>query len=490
MGLKTFISSLFDSSKRVASSAADGDRGIGAAVAAKTREGSYYGSYFSPILARMRLVRSYSEFADEVLDKLSDDQVRNLIAGASPVVAKAVSDYADAVSSGFTWTADKTEPLNLETPQHQLLQTFFDSQEERGGMESFIGEVARGMYKHGGLFTELIIDRDRRTPLEIKALDPTTAAFRKRHDTVRGEYYELGQDIDPLTRRPRRNIASRNFGGAPLNFRSLEGNPTITYTPLGKDPNNPYGTPILEPAIFLASVSGGFTNSIHEALRGFVYPNKHIQVIKSLIKENSSSLSPKELTARFEKIIADVKTTARNLKPGQALVTGEDVQIGESLSGSTGRLGLGSITEVRDLIRQDLITAVQSQPILMGSNEAIAETHANLQLRLYARLIRIGQKIVQAMVQKYLNLILELNGYAPLAEFRLHYENTADYKDQSQTFMQFREGLLTASEDLMAFAMALDQIKESGYVDEATAQEMWDEGMEIRRQLNVIPSDL
>ena len=487
MGLKTFISSMFDSSKRREAEPSE-VRGIGAAVAQKTRD-SYFGRYFSPILSRIPLVKTYAEFTQEAFDALGDAAARDLIAGASPIVAKAVADYADACASAYTWTADKTQPTDITSPAHILLQDFFDSMEERGGMESLLSEIARGMFTHGGAFTELIVDRDRITPLEIKSLDPTTAAFRQQYDRVRGEYYELGQDINPITRRVRRNFVRRGFGGTPLNFVSLEGNRTIKYRPLQKSPNNPYGKPLLDPSIFHALVMAGFFTALESLVRGHTYPNKHISVNKGLILDRLGTKNRDELLKKYNEIVEDILKTTRNQNPGDALVTGDEVVVGESLSGS-GRLGIGSVGEVQDTLRRELIIAVQSQPILMGSNEAIAETHANLQLRIYARLIRRGQKPMQAIVQDYLNLALELNGYPPLAEFRLHYENTADYKDQAMTFTTFREGLLAASTDIREFALALDQAQESGYMSEAQAQAAWDEGMEIRRQISVIPQDL
>ena len=487
MGLFKRVSSIFDSSKR-RDLTSDGERGIGAAVAQMSRD-SYFNRYFTPILARIPLVKSYAQFTQEAFDALGDAAARELIASASPIVAKAEADYADAIASGFTWTADKTQPTDPTSPAHILIQTFFESQEDRGGMQTLLQEIARGMFRHGGAFTELIVDRDRVTPLEIKSLDPTTAAFRKRYDRVRGDYYELGQDIDPVTRRVRRNFVRRAFREGPLNFVSLETNRTIKYRALQKSSNNPYGKPLLDPAIFHALLMAGFFTAIQSLIEGQIYPNKHITVDKTKVAERLKGQTRDTLLAKYNEIIEDIKKTTKALKPGDALATGDEVMVGESLSG-TGKLGIGSVGEIQDLIRRELIIAVQSQPILMGSNESIAETHANLQLRLYARTIRNGQAIPMAIVQDYMNLALELNGYPPLAEFRLHYENTADYKDQSMTFQSFREGLLAASQDMQQFVVALDNAKESGYISEQQAQEMWDEGMELRRSLNIIPSDL
>ena len=483
MNIKTIFSkalSIFDQ-KEVST------RGVGGSIA-KIDNQTTFGSYFTPIIARAGLTKTYAQFTQEVIRTLPDNQVRNLIKRGSPIVAKAMADYADAIASGYTYTADITAPEGTESPAQALLDNFFLLlEQEQGGIEGLIGEMARGMFAHGAAFTELVIAEDLMTPAQLKVLDPTTAQFRKNKDELIGEYYELGQDIGF-------DGAYRNLDRQPsvgsLNFVSFHNDPTIQYRAIQKEANNPYGTPLLDPAVFHVIMMAGFFSSFQDALTGHVWPNKLITIDKEKFRANAgTSLNPKQLEEKLNAAVKDIVENVGKLKPGQAIVQGDEVAITGSLTGEN-RSPLGSVKDIQDVIRRELVVGVQSQPVLMASNEAIAETHAIEQIKAYGKLVRRGQRVVNALVTDYLNLILTLNGYPPFAQFKLSYVNTADYKDQSATYKQFREGLKAGSDDLQQFVLALDQAVASGYMTEQEAQEEFDEGMKVRRELNILPQDL
>lgn len=492
-----WLTKLFTSRKQTTALAAESERGIGGAVARKTAS-PYFAGYFAPVIARAGVVTSYAELTEEILNTLPDRVVRDIIKDASPIVAKALADYADSMASGFTYTADKLEAMLEDSPAQTLLDDFFNKMEtDYDGVESLIEEVSRGMFSHGAAFMELIIQEDGVTPEVIKSLDPNTAVFVRAYDDLIGEYYELGQDvgIGDTQRRVGRaaaaRIVQRQFGGVNVaNFVSLQGNPTVKYRPVQKDPNNPYGKPILDPAVFHVIMLAGFLSKFADAIEGHVYPHLLLTIDKEKFRQFSGTKAdPKKLQEKLNATIEDLQESVKKLKPGGAIIQGDEVSIGGSLTG-TGRLPLGQPKDIQDLIRRDLIVAVQSQPILMGSNESVTETHARHQMLDYARLIRRGQKALNAVFTGYLNLILRLNGYPPLAEFKLAYENAAMYRDQAETFNAFRQGLLTASQDRLELVASLDAAKASGYIDETEAQAIWDSEQELRRQVDILPQDL
>ena len=470
-------------------------RGIGSAIAQKTPD-SNAGLYFSPILARANVQRSLKDLSEEVLNTLSDDQVRNLISRASPIVSKAVKDYADAISAGISWTADRTQEPNVETPQRRLLSDFLEKLELDGNsIEKIIGEFGRSMFIYGGAFAELVIAEDGRTPLLLKTLDATTVRFRKRRDPILGEVYELGQEATSFYDDDR--ITNIGFGS--VNFRSFQDEETIQYLGIDTEPNNPYGTPILDPAVFHVILMAGFFDSFNQAIKGHIWPNLHITLDPAQFREAQEALAEgtpatddqiESIQKKYENAQAEIVENIKKLQPGNALLTGPDVALGGTIAGGSGtRSPLGSIKDLQDVIRRELILAVKSQPILMGSNEAVAETHAIEQRRDYGELIRSGQKSLAPFITKFFNLILRLNGYPPLAVFTLSYFNTADYKDRASTFSLFRDGLLKGSEDMIKLVEALDAAKASGYMSDQQALEAWEEAQEIRRQLSILPQD-
>ena len=490
MPKRKWIDSLFGQRRRTEVSA-DGERAIGGAIARKTDD-TGFGSYFAPIVKRAGIVRSYKQLTQEVVRSLPDEKVRELIKAANPIVAKALADFADAVASGYTYTADYTMESTAESPARTLLDDFFKRMEtDATGIETLLSEIGRGMFSHGGMFTELVIDTDGRTPLEIKSLDPTTAIFRPAYDRMRGDYYELGQEVSPLRDRTgRRRPRSRGDAGVYYDWISLEDDPTVQYRPIQSDPNQPYGVPIIDPAVFNVIMLAGMLSAVEAGILGYFKPNLLVSIDKELWQKfGGVTGSDQKVQDAFNKSIQDIVKQLEKMRAGQALVLGNEVSVGGSFSGSGGRPPF-SIREVHDVIRRDLITAVQSQPVLMGSNEAVAETHAVIQRVLYARLIRKVQRVVAPVFKSYLNLILELNDYPPLADFQLNYENPAMYLEQAQTFSTFHEGLERSAQSGTAFVEFLQAAVEAEFYSEDEARLAWQEQMELRRQVDILPREL
>ena len=468
---------------------------------ARLTDTQFFDAYFSPIVARSGLRTSYADLTEEALNQLPDDVVRRMIRGASPIVASAIAQFEDWVASGFVQTADRFMEDTAGTPAQQLIDDFIERQErEYNGVEGFIRTISRDMFTHGASFSELVFDKDKKTPLYLKSLDSTTAVFRKSLDPKIGEFYELGQDWSwgstqglPTQKsrgrgRPRRTlVGSSGF----LNFVSLHGDPRIKYKPLQSEANYPYGIPILDPAVFHVIAAAGFFNAFRQAIIGNIWPTLLLGIDKEKFKQFAgASADPKALEEKLNKLASDVLDKLKKLKPGGAMVYGDEVQVTAPLTGQARQNFGEMLKQIQDVLRRELIVAVQSQPILQGSNESVAETHANLQLVTYGKLIRKAQKILNALMTDYFNLILGVNGYPQLAEFRLNYQNTAEYRDQSMTFKQFREGLEAASKDLQEFVLALSTTVEAGFMTQEQAQLAFDEGMELRRELDILPREL
>ena len=463
------------------------------AIARKTDQ-SGFGGYFTSVVQRAGVSTSYANLTEEIIRRLPSKQVRDLIRKSNPIVAKAQADFADSVGSGFTYTADRTVEDSSGTPGQILLDNFVRNMESRGnGLDIKIEELARDMFGHGAAFAELVFDRDGRTPLDIKTLSSTTAVFRKRIDPVEGEYYELGQDFKfGLGNQQQQPIAQSAYYGGSLggvNFVSLHDNPTIQYKPIQSEPNNPYGTPIIDPAVFNVIMMAGFMTSFQSALKGHVFPNLLITIDKEKFQKVSGlARGSKEIEGKFNAAIADIQNTIDKLDPGGALIHGDEVSLGGTLS-NTGRSPLGSIEEIRNVIHRDLIIAVQSQPLFIGANDNVTETHAIEQRKAYGRLIRRSQNPINSMFTGYFNLILMANGLPPTAQFTLYYENTAEIRDQALTYLDFHQGLQVQGQSRKTLLDWLERAVESGYMTQAEAQARWDRRDIIENELDIIPKN-
>ena len=458
----------------------NGDRGLNGAVARKTDDQGF-SDYFRPVLQRNGISISYSKLSEDIIKRLPADKIRDLIKDSSPIVAKALSDFAATVAGGYSWTADKTQPDNTDSPAYRLLNGWLERMEMEGnGLSTKNEESARGMFTHGGTLMELVIDEDGRTPLDLKVLSPTTAVFRRKIDPIRGEIYELGQEIpfginNRLVRPDPRSIAS-------VNFVSLEDDPTVQYRPIQSNPNNPYGTPILNPAVYPVLVAAGFMNSLSIGFKQFVTPNLLLTIDKEKLGGTTDGATEEE----YNKLVANIEDQIKKLKPGSFLIYGDEVGIGGTFS-SQGRSPLGSISDLQDITNRMVTIAVQSQPILMGSNEAVGETHAIEQRKAYGNLITRSQKPLSSVITYFFNLVLRINNLPPLAEFRLNYQNVAEFQAQALAFQNLHQGLKTQAEGRKAFTEALEQDVEAGYLEPGMAQAIYDERLEMERQFSAIP---
>ena len=416
MSIKTALTSIFDRK-----STATSERAIGKSIARKSSS-TYFGSYYAPVLARAKINTSYMELTEEILNTLPAKQVRDLVRKANPMVAKAQADFADAVASGYNYTVDKLMDETIGTPQYELIEDFFlKIEQEQGGIDTLIEEMGRNFFDSGAAFTELVIDKDGRTPVRLKTLDPNTAVFVRSYDEVIGEFYELGQDMGfgylnetGRTRSTaRRNLTRRNFGGdgRPLNFVSFHDDPTIKYTVFQSESNDPYGVPILDPAISTVIMISAFLSVFRDSLDGNLFPPVHITIDKQKFAEYSGVKGDqKKLSQKLSAAINDVQTQIESLKPAGALMTSDDIQVQTAFS-AQGKTTIGSLKDIQDVMRRDIIVGTQSQPVLMGSNESVTETHALSQRISWGKMIRSAKKPINSLLTGYINLILELKAY-------------------------------------------------------------------------------
>ena len=477
---------IFDRKKPNSASESTSIRGFGGAVARKTGDDSSTG-YFNPILQRSGINTAYSNLSKELIRQLPASKIRDLIKDADPIVAKALSDFATTVAGGYTWTADRTQPENRDTPAYRLLNTFLMDMERQGNpLEQKNEEAARGAFTHGGIFFEGIFADDGTTPIDIKVLSPTSAVFRRRVDPVRGEIYELGQNRAPFSDT---NILPPGTSNSAYgeNFVSLEDDPTVQYRPIQSDANNPYGTPILNPAVASVLIVAGFMNALQAGLAQFVSPNLLVTIDREKFNQFSNNKGDsKKIEAEFNALVATLQDQISKLKAGGFIIHGDEVGVDNSFS-NTGRSPLGTINDLRNTINNDLMRAVQSYPILIGSNEAVGETHAIEQRKAYGNLITRSQKPLSSLITYYFNLILQVNNLPPLAEFRLNYQNVAEFQAQALAFQNLHQGLKTQSEGRKAFTEALEQDVEAGYLEPDQAQALYDERMQMERQFSAIP---
>ena len=162
--------------------------------------------------------------------------------------------------------------------------------------------------------------------------------------------------------------------------------------------------------------------------------------------------------------------------------------MGDRLSG-VNRANFGSVRDIHDVMDREGVRGIGSQPILLGRNEGVSETHADLQLISYGKLITNSQRIMGDLFTYYFNLILYINRFPKLAKFLFRSLNTAEYRDRARTMTEIASAMKMSNESLSASIEALDMAVESGYMSREEAQMQFDAEIEVRRRLEMIPRE-
>lgn len=438
----------------------------------------YFSTLFNAVLARRG--GALETLTDEMVKGFNRNTLREIISESSPMVSKAASDFVYWSNSGWNWAANSMEAdRGVGSPAHNLLETFVTRLfNESDGLDNILNAGYRSMFVHGAIFTELVFDKDKKTPVTLKVLDPTSACFRQRTDSVRGQYYELGQQ----------QYNSPEAETDATGFVSLQDVPTVQYRPILPVANYPYGLSMIDPAIFTVVMSSGFFSNFNQALNAQIWPTNLITIDREKFKESVRTGSPDELQSKMKLLMKDIIDKVQKLKPGGVAVYGDEVAVGDRLSG-VNRANFGSVRDIHDVMDREGVRGIGSQPILLGRNEGVSETHADLQLISYGKLITNSQRIMGDLFTYYFNLILYINRFPKLAKFLFRSLNTAEYRDRARTMTEIASAMKMSNESLSTAVEALDMAVESGYMSREEAQMQFDAEIEVRRRLEMIPRE-
>ncbi len=79
------------------------------------------------------------------------------------------------------------------------------------------------------------------------------------------------------------------------------------------------------------------------------------------------------------------------------------------------------------------IRGLKTMPLLMGSNEAVSETHANRQWEIYVAGIKALQHLAEQMVERLLTLALQMQGLRAVVSFRFAELRASEQLRDAQT---------------------------------------------------------
>jgi len=428
-------------------------KGVGGGAKTKLFEEADHLNTYRRIIPRPTSARgyqAYEELSKELMDRLPAEEIRRIMVINNPAVSRIVNDMKKFVVSGYS----------LEPNAHPLFDLLFDNMANKNtSFTSVLGEFVYSLATDGAMFSELIIT-DEGEPRAIVARPAYTAQFRYADDAD-GEYSELGQyDKD-----------------APDYFRSLAGDPTISYDVLFPETGNPYGRTVIDPGIYHLNMVRGFFMSFRQAISSIIWPNLLINVDRDKLHDYPVD----EQNAIIKQITNEIKKEISKIEPGGLLTYGSEVQVGGMISGMN-KTNLGAVMDCVDIMDREIIRALETEPVLFGRNEGLAESHVETQMINYGYFIRDIQKIINSTLTRYFNYILRANGNSEVAQFRLHFTLVEEYRRRAQVYQEEKNALKAGSDDMLTLVNATKAAEEAGYMTPEEATAHFQEQMDLRHK--------
>jgi hypothetical protein len=182
----------------------------------------------------------------------------------------------------------------------------------------------------------------------------------------------------------------------------------------------PYGRSLVTPAVFSALFLLSLLHDLRRVVAQQGYPRLDIEV---KLQELAGSMpdeaadDPEAQRAWVEGVINEVAAMYAQLEPDDAYVHTDVVQVNRPV-GAVDASSLGAVDSLLRAVERMATRGLKTMPLLMGSNEAVSETHANRQWEIHAAGIKALQHLAEQMLERLLTRALQMQGLRTVVEFR------------------------------------------------------------------------
>lgn len=337
------------------------------------------------------------------LQNLPATKLVELLIDLSPDVSRALWDYLRLCNPGYEVMVLQPGTEDPHDEGTAALDAFIQVLEERhGALDVIFGREFIGGWLRGAFLSELVLNEAGDMPLDIATPDPGSIRFKKARDPELGEYWQMGQWQDG-------------------EWVSLSDDETIRYIPVDPVPGSPYGRPLVSPALFATLFLLGLLHDLRRVVSQQGYPRLDVAVDLVRLKETmppSIAADPKKFKQWVDDTIKEVIKTFDSLEPDETFVHDDAVTVNRPV-GAVDASSLGAVDGLIRALERQSTRALKTMPILMGSNEATAETHASKQWEIMAAGITTLQHNVENMLSRQFELALQAQGI--LADVKLRF---------------------------------------------------------------------
>ena len=357
------------------------------------------------------------------LDRLPVADLLELLTEVSPDVSKALWDLLRLCNPGHAVKALTEGPDPQAHPQGQAFLDAFERQlgELYGSFNVIVNRLFTNAFMRGSFTAELVMDAAGRLPIDLACPDGRWIYFQIQLDRQRGPVWQPFQWL---------------YGR-----KVVLDQPTFRYVPVDPLPGKPTGRALCSPAIFTCLFLIGMLHDLRRVVAQQGYPRLDI----SISMERLVASMPPDLMGDTDKVREWLDdATGRVGKAFQALEP-DDTYVHtdtETLNRPVGALDSSSLGAVDGLLRaldRQSVRALKTIPLLMGSNEATSETHANRQWEVHLAGIRSLQQLCEGLFEHMYNQALRASGIAAVAQFRFDELRNAELLRDGQAQMQLTQ---------------------------------------------------
>lgn len=339
---------------------------------------------------------------DRTLDRLNTADLVQMMSDLSPEVSGALWHFIRFCNPGWQAKALRPGTRTEDSAAQSLLDAFLADLGQRYGAVDVVWNMFfMTSFLRGAVFAELVADKKGRRPIDLAAIDPHAAEYRPREDPDLGTIWQLGQTQDG-------------------SFRPLDG-PTIRYVPVDPLPGKaPYGRSLVTPAIFSSLFLLSLLHDLRRVVAQQGYPRLDLEIeLERLVNSMPDGMEddPDKQAAWVDKVIDQIANMYSQLEPDDAYVHTDVVKVNRPV-GAVDASSLGAVDSLIRAVERMAIRGLKTMPLLMGSNEAVSETHANRQWEIHVAGIKALQHLVEQMLEHLLKLALQMQGSRSVVEFR------------------------------------------------------------------------
>lgn len=345
----------------------------------------------------------------KLLDGLPLAKLVKILAKSSPDVSKALWDFLRFCNPGHE--AEVFKPGSGEAVKDEDGQAMLDSfigqlhgpysANNIVPLDVIVASMFISIFFRGALCTELVLDKQGRTPLEVAVPDPVTIKFKRMPDEERGFVWQMGQH-------------QRNRLFVPID------KPTVSYIPIDPLPGEPWGNALSAPAVFSCLFLIGLLHDLRRVVAQQGYPRLDIEIdFKVLIEMMPPDKKGNPTATRdwIDACVEAIKAAYAALKPDSAYVHHSGIKVNRPV----GTLDASSLKGSEGLIsalERFTVRGLKTMPFLMGINDSTTETMANRQYEAYVSSIDSIQHIVETTLEKQFGLALRVQGKQARVVFR------------------------------------------------------------------------